>query len=132
MGAGLMHPLSRSTGRNAALSYERSAYGHQRSEPLGGRDIGGECIEVAIVHPNERGANVACALQLAFVMDLDQWGELQVKRQGMELTEELVLQRSNNEEHRVSTQRTRLPYLVCIEDEVLAQNGQGNRVVYVA
>ena len=81
-------------------------------------------VEVAVVDPDHVGVGLQRPLQLTLVVDLDQAVEVEAARLLVERAQLGVVERADDQQHRVGAVDRRLVELVGVDDEVLAQDRQ--------
>ena len=96
--------------------------GDQRREPGEGGVVDLEGLEVAVVDPDELGAQGDRALGLGLVVDLDERGEPELAGLVVEAAQGVVVQRADDQQGQVGAGGAGLDELVAGDDEVLAQH----------
>ena len=110
------------TGEDAAFADDLLAPGHQRRQPVGYRQVGGEGVQIAVVDPDDLGAGVQRHIEFAFVVDLHQALHpvcLGCFQQFLQLA---WLQDGHDEQQSVGPGGPGLHYLVGVEYEIFAQH----------
>ena len=83
-----------------------------------------EVVEVAVVDPDHVRAELERAVEVGLVVDLDQAVEVEQPRLLVEQAEGVVVERADDQQHRVRAVDRGLVELVGVDDEVLAQDRQ--------
>src|SRR5262245_26694101 len=116
----------------AALADHDRPERNQRQELERGGDARLERGEVAVVDPDDAAANGQRLIDLGRGVALDERGEPEPLRRREQLGESRRLQDRDDEEHGVGTGRARLPELVFVDREVLAQERHVDRRAHAA
>ena len=96
----------------------------QRHEPLGGRRVDDERLEVAVVDADHRRARVERALELRFVADFDQQLEPEVAPTPHHLGAAVGRERAGDQQRGRGAERARLEELDRRDVEVLLEHRQ--------
>ena len=99
----------------------------RRRELAGRLHVHLEGAEVAIVDADHFRADLQRALEVILVVDLDDAVEVELDRLLVEEVEILVGEAGDDQEHGVGTGNRRLPQLIRVDDEVLAQDRKVGR-----
>src|SRR6202030_2652419 len=111
--------------RDAALRDEHGVGGELGGELEGGLEPHFEGAQVAVVDADQSAAEVTDAARLVAGVDLAEDIEREFARAAGELRKLGIAERGGNQQNSVCAMRARLEELVLVEDEVLAQAGQG-------
>src|SRR5881628_525714 len=117
-------------GEEAALADHDRAERDQRQELERGRDPRLERSEIAVVDPDDAAADRERLVHFGGGVALDQRREAESLRGGEQLREPRGLEDRDDQEHRVGAGRARLPELVLVDREVLAQERHVDRRAY--
>src|SRR5437867_7082719 len=117
-------------GEEAALADHDRAERDQRQELERGRDPRLERSEIAGVDPDDAAADRERLVHFGGGVALDQRREAESLRGGEQLREPRGLEDRDDQEHRVGAGRARLPELVLVDREVLAQERHVERRAY--
>ncbi len=112
---------------DAALGDDRAAGRDQGGQALGDREVGAQRAEVAVVDADQGGVAPQRAVELGFVVYLDEDFEAQRAGLGGELGQLSAGESGGDEKDAVRTCEAGFDDLVGIQDEVLAEDGQRNR-----
>ena len=111
-------------GGDAALRHRDHVVGDGGREAERGLQVDGQGLEVAVVDAHDRAADGEGAIELLAVVDLDQGVEAGLLGGLGELAQLGIREGGHDQEDGVGAGDPRLPDLVGIDDEVLAQDGQ--------
>src|SRR5438093_808090 len=114
-------------GEEAALADHDRAERDQRQELERGRDPRLERSEIAVVDPDDAAADRERLVHFGGGVALDQRREAESLRGGEQLREPRGLEDRGDQEHRLGAGRARLPELVLVDREVLAQERHVDR-----
>src|SRR5579863_6037663 len=118
--------------RNAALADRDTVLRDFRSKPLGDFKRCLKRAQVAIVDADKPRFQGKSAIELPFVMDLDQDIEAEVMRGLVESPRALVVDASHDDQDAIGAPGARFEHLVRVEQKVLAQHRQPRRIARLA
>src|SRR5262249_22993405 len=93
-------------------------------------NVNGQRAEISIVDAHEIGAGINRSHQLTIVVDLDQCVESETSRRPQKPDEFVLVERRDDQQHRISTGSPRLDELVFGDDEILSEERSRNRCPY--
>ena len=111
-------------GEDTTLAHQDGALSSLRKETskVRGRcEIGGEAVEIAVIHPNDRGRNSQSARELFGGVHFNERGHAQLVGECEQFTEIGVAEGANDQQERISAIGTSLIDLVGVENEVLGK-----------
>ena len=111
---------------DAALGDQEAVGRHQGGQFLGGREIGGQRAEIAVVDADQRCLQTQSAVEFAFVVDLHQHVHAQIAGQRFQFPRRGVGQAGHDEQDAIGAHGAALEHLPRVEDEILAQHGQSD------
>ena len=127
VGARIGH-AARVRGReDARLGHLDGVGGEQSGHTREARDIDAQVAQVAVVHADELRADVDRAPGLVGGVHLDQRRQSQTQGQGVQGGQGRIVQGRHDEQDEVGARRARLPDLVGLDDEVLAEHRDPHR-----
>ncbi len=107
-----------------ALGHDQTLGRDLWREPLGGREIDLQRLEIAVVDADQPGLQAQRPLELGAIMHLDEYVHPQRPGEARQLPRPAVLERGHDQEHAVGAERAAFDHLIGLEDEVLAQARQ--------
>ena len=111
----------------AGLAAGDTMLGNLLDQLAGSFGAHGQCLQVAIVHPEDAGARCKRAAEFGAGMNLNERFHAEWAAEGNELGELRIVQCGDNKEKAVGIVGTRFPDLPRIENEILAKGGQSYR-----
>ena len=123
---------------DAALPHQQAFRRGPRGKLLGRREIGGEGFQVAVVHPDEPRGKPRRAVHFGGVVDFDQHIHRMVERGRLDLGHDAVIERRDDDQDGIGTERACFGDLPRVDHEILAQDGQvaglagGDEVILMA
>src|SRR5580765_4512589 len=119
-------------GEEAALADHDRTGRDQREELERRGDVGLKGGEIAVVDPDDAAPDRERLIELGGGVAFDQRREPEAFRRGEQLGESRRLENRDDQEHRVGAGRARLPELVVVDREVLAQERDVDRRTHAA
>ena len=116
---------SRSTSarlRNARFGDDQGPRRHQRGKPLGRGEVDLQRVEVAVVDPDDLGAEPDRPAHLLGVVGLDQHVHAEPPGRRHHRRRFVVVEHGEDDEHRVGAVKPGFGHLARIDDEVLGQD----------
>src|SRR5262245_51474111 len=122
MSPGGDHTLHVGPGREAALAHRHPPLRDARQQGERGVEAGAEGLEISVVDADHHGVGGERLVQLPGAVHFHQRTEPDPRRGLLQVSERLPIERRDDEEHGVCTGRARLPELILLDDEFLAEH----------
>ena len=109
----------------AGFGDQNDTIGDFLGELLGGDEVGGHGLEIAVVDADEVGAEIKGAFHLGKIVDFDKDVELDIARGVVEFSKLVVIESGDDEKNGIGTGDTGFVNLALVNGEILAEKRDG-------